>query len=106
MIKYLSTVAVLAGSLVLSGCENLPFIDGGLDTADKRALAFCSSFSSTLNSLTLMRSVGKLSAAQIEIVDTAVATVGPSCSQATPPEPTSTLIRSLDILIAIQLLKE
>jgi len=89
--------------LTLTGCANL---GGGLNTADKQALAFCSSFNSTLGKLTLMMSIGKLTPGQAEVVDTAVLTIGPICLQEIPPDPTTAMLNSLDLLIAIQLLKE
>ena len=89
--------------LALAGCTTL---GGSLDTADKQALAFCRSFNSTLGKLTLMMSVEKLTPSQAEIVDTVVLTIGPICLQEMPADPTMAMLNSLDLLIAIQLLKE
>lgn len=105
MLKWL-VAASLAGTLLLAGCANTSGVGGGLDTSDKQALAFCSTFSNAVMNLTMMRKAGMLSEGQIEVIDTAVDSIGPNCTQAIPPAPTAALISSLDILIAIQFLEE
>lgn len=99
-------IALLTGALGVSACANLPFIGGGLDTGNKRAVAFCNTFESTLGKLTIINTAGQLSESQAVRIDIAVALIEPYCApdslMSAPKEPTEVLLDALSILITLQ----
>ena len=94
MIK--NTLAALV--LVLSGC-----LGTGLDTSSKQAVAFCSSFASTMQTMILLKQSGRLTITDIMRINNAVTIIEPFCTGAVPQDPTAVALNALDILLLIKL---
>ncbi len=89
---------LMAVAVVLSGCAG-----GGLDTPEKRGVAFCSSFASVMQKMALFRQTGNLDAGDILQINRAVSVIEPYCTGSTPNAPTQSVVDALDILLLVQL---
>ncbi len=95
MMRKLSIVL----ALVVSAC-----VGGNVDTSEKASVVFCSSFASVLSKLTLFRTTGNLSSADISRISDAVVIIEPFCTNLTVVgEPTDAVLQALDILLIMQL---
>jgi len=87
--------ALVLACLILAAC---PSVTGPTDELSlfKRVAIACDSYSASLNTASVLRANGKLSAGQIKVVNGVIAVAAPICEASPRPKATLDLLANLE----------